>query len=432
MLSAGDEIELRVDKPAAGGRMLGRHEGQVVFVHGAIPGERVLARIERVERQLAFASVTRAVEPSADRREPGVDLACGGCSYAHVAYPRQLTLKAEVIQDAFSRLGRVALEDPISVRPSPERGYRMRARFHVRAEKWGHSTFSVGFYREGTHELCDAARTGQLRDESVAAATAAVAAACALTPIASAELSENMAADERVLHLEAPAGAAIAAHVLEAALRAGQLTGCTASTAGQLTSAGTPFVSDPVAGLTAGRAGAGVLQRHAESFFQANRFLLPDLVTSVLDAVPPAGGVLDLYAGVGLFSVSLALSGRERITAVEGDRTSARDLAANAFQCGASLRVVASSVEEYLARHPRRAGTIVVDPPRTGISRAAMEAVVRGRATRVVYVSCDPPTMARDARRLIDGGYRLEDLQAFDLFPNTPHVETVGIFGVRS
>jgi 23S rRNA (uracil1939-C5)-methyltransferase len=89
---------------------------------------------------------------------------------------------------------------------------------------------------------------------------------------------------------------------------------------------------------------------------------------------------------------------------------------------------VVDSVEAYVARSPRRADTIVVDPPRTGISRAAMEAVVRMGARRVVYVSCDPPTMARDARRLIDGGYRLTELGAFDLFPNTPHVESVGIF----
>ncbi len=154
----------------------------------------------------------------------------------------------------------------------------------------------------------------------------------------------------------------------------------------------------------------------------------------MLDSVLPDGDVLDLYAGVGLFSVSLAMTGRERVTAVEGDRASVRDLMENAAACGPSLRVIGESVEDFLKAGRRPAATIIVDPPRTGISRAAIDAVVRSRAPRIVYVSCDPPTMARDARRLLDGGYRLTGLRAFDLFPNTPHVETVGVFdgaGVR-
>lgn len=422
MLRSGDEIELAIEKPAAGGRMLARCDGQIVFVRGAIPGEKLRARIERVERQLAFASAIDIIDPSADRRHPVVDLSCGGCSYAHIAYPRQLTLKSEMIHDAFARVGRVPLQAPVAVHPSPERGYRMRARFHVRAGR-------VGFYREGTHELCDAGATGQLLEDSVAAARAAVAAAVSLASISSVELTENIAADQRVLHLELAAGAVLSMRVLEAAMRGGALAGCTAAAQDQRSSVGSPVVGDSLQELTGGRAGSGVLRRHAESFFQANRYLLPPLVGNVLDSVLPDGDVLDLYAGVGLFSVSMAQAGRERITAVEGDRTSAADLTANASPCGAAVRVVADSVEAFLAsRRSRHPGTIIVDPPRTGISRAAMEAVVRERAARVVYVSCDPPTMARDARRLLDGGYQIVRLRAFDLFPNTPHVEIVGVF----
>jgi 23S rRNA (uracil1939-C5)-methyltransferase len=287
---------------------------------------------------------------------------------------------------------------------------------------------SVGFYREGTHQLCDAATTGQLLDESIAAVTRAVTAALALAPVTSAVLAENLAADERVVHLETPRESVVPIHVLAEAARAGGLTGCSAREAGKPIAAGTPFVSDSLATLTGGRARSGVLKRHADAFFQANRYLLPELVAHVLDSVQGDGNILDLYAGVGLFSVPLAQSGRGRITAVEGDSTSVRDLADNAAACGASVRVVRSSVEQYLAGSPVRADTLIVDPPRTGMSREAMIAAVRTRAARVIYVSCDPPTMARDARRLLDGGYRLAGLRAFDLFPNTPHVETVGVF----
>jgi 23S rRNA (uracil1939-C5)-methyltransferase len=421
MPDRGDDFELSIEKPAAGGRMLARHDGKVIFVHGAIPGERVRVRLERVERQLAFASVTEILESSPDRRQHDTDLWCGGCSYAHIVYPRQLALKAELIREAFARLGRVPLDGDVAVQASPERGYRLKARFHV-------SSGRVGFYRESTHELCDAATTGQLREDSLAAAIASVEAALAIAPVVAAELSENIAAAERVVHLEGSAGDTIPSRALEAAMSAGKLTGCSSGFAGEGRAVGIPVVTDPMSVLTKGRATSGRLQRHAESFFQANRYLLADLLATVLAAVPPERGVVDLYAGVGLFSISLARLGRERIVAVEGNRTSVKDLMANASECGRAVRIVFSSVEDFLSSSQPDADAIIVDPPRTGMSRAAMQAVIRAAADRVIYVSCDPPTLARDARRLLDSGYRLSSLRAFDLFPNTPHVETVVIF----
>jgi tRNA/tmRNA/rRNA uracil-C5-methylase (TrmA/RlmC/RlmD family) len=246
----------------------------------------------------------------------------------------------------------------------------------------------------------------------------------------SVELTENIAADGRVVHLEPAPGVRVTDAMLDAAMRAGSLTGGSMrDAAGVLRTAGVPVVSDPLPVITAGRAGAGRLERHAESFFQANRYLLPNLVAAVMDAVPADGDVLDLYAGVGLFSVSLASSGREGIVAVEGDRSAACDLRRNAAACGSALRAVSESVERYLARASARPFvTVIVDPPRTGISKDAIGGVLRQRARRVVYVSCDPATMARDARRFVDGGYRLVSLDGFDLFPGTPHVEAVGVF----
>jgi 23S rRNA (uracil1939-C5)-methyltransferase len=421
-VTPGQELELTIDKPAAGGRMIARHQGQILLVLGAIPGERVIARVERAERRLAFAETVHVIEPSLDRRPVTFDPRCGGCAYAHVKYPRQLALKADVIRDAFTRIGRIPLTCPVDVAASPERGSRMRARLHARHGR-------IGFYREGTHEICDAAQTGHLLDNSIRAATTAVEAlAVEGASVASIELSENIAADQRAIHVEATAGSMLRQAALVTAVRSAGLSGCTARAEdGQLLTAGEAAVSDPLPVLTSGRAGSGELHRHPESFFQANRFLLPQLVATVLDAVPD-GDVLDLYAGVGLFSVSLAATGRERITAVEGDRTSGADLQRNAAACGAAIRVVVGSVEQHLARRGHTVKTIIVDPPRTGISKEAMAAVVSHGASWVIYVSCDPATMARDARRLLDGGYRLTSVRAFDLFPNTAHVETVGIF----
>jgi tRNA/tmRNA/rRNA uracil-C5-methylase (TrmA/RlmC/RlmD family) len=147
-----------------------------------------------------------------------------------------------------------------------------------------------------------------------------------------------------------------------------------------------------------------------------------------MDAVPAGGEVLDLYAGVGLFAVALAAAGREGIVAVEGDRESGADLLRNAAPYRERVRAAVGLVEDHLRRDHPRPATLIVDPPRTGISREAMDAIPQLGARRIVYVSCDPPTMARDARRLLDAGYRLGSLTAFDLFPNTPHVEAVGVF----
>ena len=115
MLTAGQRVELTIEKPAAGGRMIARHEGQVLLVGGGIPGERVTARIERVERSLAFADAVQVLERSPDRRDAPSDPLCGGCVYAHIAYARQISLKAELVADAFARIGRMYLPEPVQV-----------------------------------------------------------------------------------------------------------------------------------------------------------------------------------------------------------------------------------------------------------------------------------------------------------------------------
>ena len=409
--------------------MIARHDGQVVLVAGAVPGERVVARIERTERRLAFASVVDVTEASPDRREGFADPACGGCVYSHIAYPRQLALKADIVRDAFFRLGRIPLDLPIPVAPSPERGYRMRARFHVDGTR-------VGFYREGTHTLCDTAATGQVTGEALAAVASAVATIVgAGARVEGIELTENIDASQRALSVVVADVGQCDEDVLRGASAASTLTGCAVlDAAGARLEVGDPSVADPLSALTNGRAANGELRRHAEAFFQANRYLVPDLVAAVLDSTPADGRVLDLYAGVGLFALALAGSGRREVTAVEGDRVSAADLernARNASGWGGAVSVVGGSVERYLTSRqssPPRVGTVIVDPPRTGISADAMTPLLKVSAPQIVYVSCDPATMARDARRLLDGGYRLDSLRAFDLFPNTPHVECLGCF----
>jgi tRNA/tmRNA/rRNA uracil-C5-methylase (TrmA/RlmC/RlmD family) len=155
MVSPGVTLALDIEKPAAGGRMIARHEGEIILVSGTLPGEKVQARVDKVGRGVAYAQTLEVLEPAADRRSVIADPACGGNVYAHISYDRQRALKAEVLADAFARIARIRIEKAIEVAPSPEIGYRMRARLHVRGG-------AIGFFREGTHDLCDPASTGQL------------------------------------------------------------------------------------------------------------------------------------------------------------------------------------------------------------------------------------------------------------------------------
>ena len=420
MVSAGDVVPLAVEKPAVGGRMIARADRLVVLVSGAIPGERVRARIDRVGKGVAYATAVEIDEGSSDRRAAGADPPCGGCLYAHIAYPRQLELKALVIADAFARVGRLALPAALRVTASPEDGYRMRARLHVRGRL-------VGFFREGTHEVCDARQTRQLLPATVAALDGLVATiqALGLEGVREIELAENIDASQRVVHFDA--ATALNTRSLDLIAASGGLTGVSSPAGAR----GDVHVTDTLAPV--GQSSVP-LRRHVLAFFQGNRFLLNQLVAHTAGKIPVGGDVIDLYAGVGLFALAAAAVRGSRVTAVEGDPIAATDLAANAAGTNGAVIAVHAPVEEFVAssrggpRQSDRCLTLIVDPPRTGVSRAALDGIRRLRAPRLVYVSCDVASLARDARSLADSGYALAEVDAFDLFPNTPHVETVVVF----
>lgn len=417
-MQPGTLLTLDIEKPTAGGRMLARHQGHVVLVWGAIPGERVSARVERVGKGLIYADTAAVLRPSDDRRSDVGDWRCGGNVLAFVAYPRQLQLKGQIIQDALARIGRMPLSRPPDVIASPEHGYRMRARLHA-------SNGRIGFYREGTHTLCGASQTRQLSDGTNAwiALAEEIVPGTAQAGLAAIELSENIVGDQRACHLELQAGADVSRFT---GLAEG-LVGLSASRAdrgGVETLSGTPTISDSVRGVH--------LQREVRAFFQGNRFLIEPLVEHVIARVPE-GPVVDLYAGVGLFGLSLAAARSSAVIVVEGDPVSGSDLKANAEPFGDRVRVEGQSVEQFVAlvrdrKEDMTGATMIVDPPRTGMTKEALAGAIGLQPARIVYVSCDVATFARDTRTLIDAGYELKELTGVDLFPNTAHVETVAVF----
>lgn len=417
------ELELTIERPVPGGDMLARHDGRIVFVSGAIPGERVRAAVVRRKGDVTWAQTREVLEASPDRVDVAGDPRCGGRSLAHIRYARQLEIKSEIITDAFRRIARHRLDDAAVVTPSPDHGYRMRARLHVQRRR-------IGFLREGTHQLCDAAQTGQLTAESLAA----VERFCAEQP-------ETLDVVDSLLVSETADGAT---RVLVCTLKDGEsfdgwigrslvdgISGVVVLTAGgRFLSGGHDELVDRSRGLPgdlpSGRPDVEWRRRGA-SFFQANRFLVGHLLDRVL-AETEGARFVDLYAGVGLFAVPMASRGQTGI-AVEGDESSAGDLERNAQPVAANLTVRAGAVEGLLGSADLPAtDVVIVDPPRTGLSSTAVEGLVRWAPPRIVYVSCDVPTLARDAGRLLAAGYQLASIEALDMFPHTPHIEALCVF----
>ena len=429
---ADDSVSVVLEKPVAGGRALARVDGRVVLVSGGIPGERVRIVIERTGKGVAFARVVAIEEPSPDRVVPDSDPQCGGLAFAHVAYPRQLELKRAIVEDALARIGRLRDVPALDAVASPIHEWRLRARLHVKGQR-------VGFFREGTHALCDAAPTRQLvagllslAEETIGRLRPDVAGS-----VEAMVVTQTHAGDQQAVHLELtrplPRHGEIWSPANGASEGSPQIAGCTGVSAGLATSrhpaivAGHPWVRESMAALGVPAAEARGLMRHASAFFQGNRALLPALVSHVLAAVPEARPVVDLYAGVGLFGLAAAVTRTESVVCVEGDAVSAEDLVANAAPYGARVRAVRGDVETFARQESGRlAGAcVIVDPPRTGLSPVVSGALAAAQPARIVYVSCDPATLARDLQTLRAAGLGIDSMTVFDLFPQTAHVETV-------
>lgn len=425
-LRRGQVVELSIEKAVYRGLGLARHEGLVVLLSRAVPGERVRARIESLERGYARASVEAVLETAPARRLSPCRYvpACGGCAYQEVLYPEQLAFKSAILRESLARAG-VSWDGELRVLPSPETGWRTRASLHVKSGAGG---VAIGLHEEGSHRLVDLASCLQLSD-AMNRAIAGLRAGLAERPgwaaqVRGVELAESLDGTTLVAALEADLAAPQAASLARLAASAPGVTGLGVSLPRRrggrtfVTLHGDPHVSS--------RVGAVTLRAHVQSFFQGNRFLTPELLAVVSRLVPAGGPLLDLYAGVGLFALPLALRG-DGFRAAEIDELAVADARVNAQAAGLEPgRVERLDVRAALAAWPRQSGErVVLDPPRAGAGPEVVRAVAERRPERIVYVSCDPPTLGRDLRVLLAAGYRLDALEALDLFPNTFHLEAV-------
>ncbi|HYI61723.1 MAG TPA: TRAM domain-containing protein [Acidimicrobiales bacterium] len=395
---AGDTIEVRVDGIAGGGEGVGRDGGgRVVFVAGALPGERVRAEVVEERPRHARARLLDVVQASPDRRPPPcphVADGCGGCDWQHVADGAQRALRREVVADALARIG--GLADPV-VTAGPALP-AAAARTTVRAVVAGGR---AGFRRRGSHHPI------------------VVGSCLASHPAAEELLVEGRfgGADEVVVRVGARTGErmVLASPTAEGVAVPGDVLVVGAD---ELAAGRRAWIHEEAAGRR--------WRVSARSFFQTSPEGADALVVAVGAAVgelaPRARSVVDLCAGVGLFAGTVAPDGAQ-VVAVEPSASAVADARHNLAD--RDVRLVRSRLDRW---RPSRADVVVADPPRAGLGRAGVDRVVSTGADTVVLVSCDPGALGRDVGLLVAAGYRWEGSEALDLFPQTSHVEVVSRF----
>lgn len=417
-------MELTIEKLVYGGEGLAHHNGSTVFVPFVIPAERISAAPIEQKKKFVRARVERVLEPSPERAEArcphyGV---CGGCHYQHIPYEAQLKYKTEILRETLRRLGRIDWRGEITAHASPPWGYRNRAQWKIRAlGEAGTSGFGIGYFRANSTALCpveDCAILSPLLLKTLLSLRAALAEK-ALPPELR-EIEAFAAANDTKLLVTATFSGFPS--------RRPQLAETFRRILPQIESL---LFHDPNSermeldgpGFVECEAGGETYRVGHLSFFQVNRFLADDLVREVTNNETGGRLALDLFAGVGLFSVPLAKH-FARVIAVESNPAAARDLESNASGKG-SIEVRTADVERFLEKYKDKPDLVLLDPPRAGLEPGAIKALVRIAPERITYVSCEPPTLARDLAALSAAGYEISEIHLFDLFPQTFHIETV-------
>jgi 23S rRNA (uracil1939-C5)-methyltransferase len=376
-----------IERILPGGVGLAHADGRTLLVALAAPGDRVRVRIERVHGRVAFASIAEIVSPSPERIEPPCPYfgRCGGCDFQHLTYEAQLSAKVEMMRDCLRRIAQIDFTGEIPITGSPNA-------FHYRSRaQWQHDPqqMRLGYFERGSHRVCDVE----------------------VCPVLAPELQATLES-------------------LRGQMKEGLLPeGMTEfeAVAGDNGSSLAPPVAEHPTREVSRRIGRHLYRFSAEGFFQINHELLEALIAAVTAGAHGETAV-DLYCGAGLFTLPLAQK-FARVYGIEAHAAAINFARLNLEDAGLdNATLEAARVGEWLADNSERLSPVdfvLLDPPRAGAEDNAIGGILALHPQRIAYVSCDPATLARDLKGLIAGGYRLDSVAAFDMFPQTHHVETV-------
>lgn len=398
-----DILTIDLHSMAHGGEAVGRLEdGRTVFVAGGIPGEKVQVRLIQEKKRWARAALVEVLEPSPDRVQPPCPFVgdCGGCQWQHIALDRQRSLKREILAGQLQHMAGLEespVEECVGVGEADGFGYRNHV--HLAVDEAG----MTGYYRSRTREVVPVDH-------------------CRLLHPLLREWHEKLPPLPGASRIELRAGT-------RTFQRLAMFRGYIEAAAGE---------ESYQRGVPLGRAGEGELtemvgtERYrisSKSFFQVNTDGAEKLVQLVLEMTEAGANttVVDAFAGVGLFSVPLARVAR-KVWSVERHPAAVRDLRHHATPFRDKLHIVGTDMEDAFTQLPTRVNCVVADPPREGLGEPIATGIMQMQPERIVLVACDPASLARDAKFLAEGGYRLARVVPVDLFPHTFHIEAVAQF----
>ena len=430
--------KVTIEKVVYGGEGLAHASGETVFVPFVLSGEEAEIEITERKKKLARARVARILKPSPQRIEPRCPHfgACGGCDYQHASYEEQLRIKESILRETLRRIGRIEWNEPVSIHKSSPWEYRNRAQWKVQPatgdranQRHDADSSKIGYFRARSSALCPIETCYIISPKLLETFTLLR------------DALANGALPSSVREIEAVANADDSELLLNVTCSsmARQSEGVLQKFAEAIPAAASILLQDSAGSQMALR-GPGFLQYKASgksfrvahlSFFQVNRFLLEELVRTVSSLAGSGALAFDLYAGVGLFSIYLA-EAFTNVIAVESHPVAARDLEINAGASSKSIAIHNQSVSEFLRKQSRKGSAsgpdvIVADPPRAGLDDGVAEQIARLASPRVVYISCDPATLARDLATLRNQRYTLREIHLFDMFPQTYHIESVAL-----
>ncbi len=388
-------FEITVEKLVYGGDGLARLDGRVVLAPFVLPGERIRAGAERERPGLVHARALEVLDPAPERVPAPCPWfgRCGGCHYQHAAYEYQLAAKRAILAEELRRLGKLDPPAEIATVSADPWGYRNRVQLHV-------ENGSLGYLESRSHRLCAIDRC----------------------PIASPHINETIGILAEMLH--DPRWPRFI-RLFEVFTDERQVQLNVLESDRPVARRFFDWCAERIPGLVEGALDYQERFRVSRgAFFQVNRYLAGQLVDSALGEAR-GETALDLYAGVGLFSLALAARFAQ-VTAVESGSFAARDLAFNAERAGLlHLRTERATAEAYLEALDHAPEFVLLDPPRAGLGKTVVRRLTELRPSALTIVSCDPATLARDLAGLVAGGYRIAGMTLVDLFPETYHLETV-------
>ncbi|GIU81287.1 MAG: class I SAM-dependent RNA methyltransferase [Acidobacteria bacterium] len=389
-MSDSEILEVTIQKVVPGGYGLAYARELTIFVPLAAEGDRLKVKIYKRNAQTAFATIVEIIEPSKERREPLCRYfgECGGCDFQHLAYSIQLEKKVQIVRDCLQRIGKIHLDEIPIIESEQEWSYRLRAQWHVDLE-----SRKIGYFKRNSNEVVDVETC----------------------PILTPRLQEFLCDFRSQI-------------IRQSLLTKGKIHVEVATDGKNVSVFSKDFPSET--DQLSIKVGAEEYLFDSRVFFQANRFLLQRLIETALDDFS-GEMALDLYCGVGFFTLPLARRFRS-VIAVEESPEAVRFAVKNAeIQGIKNVKFFARKVSEFLGEKTRNLvkelkdlDFVLLDPPRTGMEKKVVEELIRLEPKQICYVSCDPATLARDLRKLNEK-YEIVSVIALDLFPQTHHVESV-------